>query len=34
MALIKAMEDNVPAKDQQYFLRNENSPYLTAYISS
>jgi hypothetical protein len=24
MALIKTMEDNVPAKDQQYFLRNEN----------
>lgn len=26
MALIKTMEDNVPANDQQYFLRNENSP--------
>ena len=25
MALIKTMEDNVSAKDQQYFLRNENS---------
>ena len=25
MALIKTMEDNVPASDQQYFLRNENS---------
>lgn len=24
MALIKTMEDNVPAKDQAYFLRNEN----------
>jgi hypothetical protein len=24
MALIKTMEDNVSAKDQQYFLRNEN----------
>lgn len=24
MALIKTMEDNVPASDQQYFLRNEN----------
>jgi len=27
MALIKTMEDNVSAKDQQYFLRNENSEY-------
>jgi hypothetical protein len=28
MALIKKMEDNVDAKEQQYFLRNENSPSL------
>ena len=25
MALIKTTEDDVPAKEQQYFLRNENS---------
>lgn len=27
MALIKDMKDNVSAKDQELFLRNENSPY-------